>query len=80
MKKRVLSIVVSMLTAALLAVLCMPCLAEDAADLTEGLVMYLSFDSVEEISGQQLILDESGYENHGTLLSGKIIEGKIGNA
>ena len=48
--------------------------------LNQGLVMYLSFDTIEEISGQKLIVDESGHENHGTLLSGQIADGKIGNA
>jgi hypothetical protein len=49
-------------------------------DLNAGLIMHLSFDAIEEISGEKLILDQSGHENHGILLGGKIAKGKIGNA
>ena len=47
--------------------------AEPETDsLDSGLILYLSFDAIDEISGQKLIIDESGLGNHGTLLSGKI--------
>jgi hypothetical protein len=59
---------------------CSTCTAIEAGSLSKGLVMHLSFDTIEDVSGQKIIVDESGCENHGTLLSGKIVEGKIGNA
>lgn len=82
MKTRTAKTIVICLVAALAVPgwICQQCLAEDNDTLTDGLIMHLSFDTVEDISGQKLIVDESGLENHGTLLSGKIAEGKIGNA
>lgn len=75
------ALIITLLAAAtVIGSFCYRCIAADADSLAEGLVLYLSFDTIEEISGQQLIIDESGHENHGTLLSGKIVEGRIGNA
>lgn len=59
--------------------ICKQCFAQEDS-IKDALVLSLSFDSIDEISGQKIIVDESGYENHGTLLSGKIVPGKIGNA
>jgi hypothetical protein len=56
------------------------CTAAEVDSLSKGLIMHLSFDTIKDVSGQKIIIDESGHENHGILLSGKIAEGKVGNA
>lgn len=82
MKTRITKTIVVCLCAALAVSgwICQQCLAVDNDTLANGLVMHLSFDTVDEISGQKLVVDDSGLENHGTLLGGQIAEGKIGNA
>jgi hypothetical protein len=53
---------------------------QEVQGLNAGLVLYLSFDAIDEISGEKLILDQSGHENHGIMLGGKLAKGKFGNA
>ena len=45
-------------------------------NLKDGLVLYLSFDKVAD--GK--VIDQSGKGNHGELLGGEIVDGKIGKA
>lgn len=72
-------IVILFVAAVVISLFSYTCIAEQDS-LDGGLVLHLSFDAIEDISGQKLIVDESGCENHGTLLGGKIAEGKVGNA
>lgn len=58
---------------------CGPCAGDEQVTPNEGLVMHLSFDVIEE-GPSTIVLDQSGYENHGVLLGGKIVKGRVGNA
>jgi hypothetical protein len=79
--KTVTTLIVAMfIAAAATGLLNRQCIAADADGLTKGLVLHLSFDVIKDIAGQKLFMDESGNENNGILLAGKIVEGKIGNA
>jgi RNA polymerase sigma factor (sigma-70 family) len=55
-------------------------LQELPPSLQDGLVMYLSFDYIEEYRGRDMIIDESYRGNDGILMGGKFVKGKIGNA
>ena len=48
--------------------------------MSSGLVLYLSFDTVETEAGQTKIVDESYSGNDGILQGGRFVKGKIGRA
>ena len=49
-------------------------------EMQDGLVLYLSFDVIEESDTQTIITDESLFGNHGRLTGGKIVKGRLGRA
>ena len=49
-------------------------------EMNDGLVLYLSFDAIEETDAQTIVTDESLAGNHGILTGGKFVKGRLGRA